>query len=302
MADQEFGQLDVRYLNHAALALPDGGELYYEDSGEGPAVTLLNNFYIVSPIWRNFTTELAKDFRLVHYDLRNQGASHPGSEPLDFMDHVEDLRRLLDHLGIEQTYLVGTSISTIIAREFTLKYPERVAGLVLVGAAFSPNGGLRRKLVSRSWLASLEAGGTKQLFNHLYPLVFPDQTIHQGGTAAYLALQDNFLSLLSVSSIRENLLASLEIEDDPEALATIANPTLIINGDGDFAWSRSVIEDALARIPNSREVTLPRAGHVPFFDDPQGFQKAVAGVRDRTGAPPRPPAWIPAATPARRPR
>ncbi|QKW06905.1 alpha/beta hydrolase [Streptomyces sp. NA04227] len=275
MADQEFGQLDVRYLNHAALALPGGGELYYEDSGEGPAVTLLNNFYIVSPIWRNFTGELAKDFRLVHFDLRNQGASNPGSEPVSFLDHVEDLRRLLDHLEIEKTYLVGTSISTLIAREFTLRYPERVAGLTLVGPAFSPNGSLRRKLVSRSWLASLEAGGTKRLFDHLYPLVFPDQMIHQGGTAAYLALKDNFLSLLSVSSIRENLLASLDVDDDPEALSTITTPTLIINGDGDFAWSESVTQDALDRIPNSRAVTLPRAGHVPFFDDPDGFQKAV---------------------------
>jgi hypothetical protein len=38
VADQEFGQLDVRYLNHAALGLPGGGELYYEDSGEGPVL------------------------------------------------------------------------------------------------------------------------------------------------------------------------------------------------------------------------------------------------------------------------
>ncbi|MEV7022093.1 alpha/beta hydrolase [Kitasatospora sp. NPDC093558] len=276
MAEQEFGQLDVRYLNHAALALPNGGELYYEDSGHGPALTILNNFYIVSPIWRNFTNELAEDFRLVHYDLRNQGASNPGTEPVTFADHVEDIRRLLDHLGIEKTYLVGTSISTIIAREFTLKYPERVAGMVLVGPAFSPNGGLRRKLISRSWLASLESGGTKQLFGHLYPLVFPDQMIHAGGTAAYLALKDNFLSLLSVGSIRENLLASLDVEDDPELLGTITTPTLIINGDGDFAWSESVVDDALARIPNSEAVTLRHAGHVPFFDDPAGFQKAVA--------------------------
>ena len=100
--------------------------------------------------------------------------------------------------------------------------------------------------------------------------------IHEGGTAAYLALKDNFLSLLSVGSIRENLLASLEIEDSPEELARLAAPTLIINGDGDFAWSESVIEDALNRIPDSRAVTLKHAGHVPFFDDPQGFQTAVS--------------------------
>ncbi len=276
MSNPDFGVLDVRYKNHAAIALPDGGELYYEDSGEGPALTFINNFYIVSPIWQNFTGELAKQFRLVNYDLRNQGASTPGPGEVTFRDHVEDLRVLLDQRGIDKTYVVATSISTLIAREFALSYPDRVAGLVLIGPAFSPNGTIRRVLLSRHWLATLESGGTTELFNLLYPLVFPDQLVHSGGKAAYLALRDNFLSLLSKSSIAENLRASLEIEDDPQELARITAPTLFVLGDGDFAWSQSVIEDALDRVPNSQAVTLPRAGHVPFFDDPAGFQKATA--------------------------
>jgi 3-oxoadipate enol-lactonase len=272
---KDLANLDLRYLSHAALALPGGGELYFEERGEGPPITLVNNFYIVSPVWRNFTGELEQRNRLITYDLRNQGASSPGPNPVTFADHVDDIRALLDHLGVEQTYLVGTSISTLIARDFALTHPDRVRGLVLVGPAFSPNGGLRRELISRSWLASLEARGTKGLFDHLYPLVFPDQMIHSGGTAAYLALRDNFMALLSVSSIRENLLASLEIDDSPERLREIRCPTLVIVGDGDFAWSASVLEDACALLPDCRGVTLPRAGHVPFFDEPDGFQEAV---------------------------
>lgn len=272
----EFGNLDVRYKNHDALALPDGTELYYEDRGTGPALTFVNNFYIVSPVWGNFTGPLDDDYRILTYDLRNQGASIPGPAPVTFADHVEDLRRLLDHREIEKTYLVGTSISTLIARDFTLAYPERVAGLILIGPAFSPNGALRRTLLTRHWLSTIENGGTTALFDMLYPLVFPDQMVHKGGKAAYLALRDNFMALLSKGSIAGNLRASLEVKDDPEQLRKITAPTLLINGDGDFAWSKSVIEDALAIIPNSCEVTLPRAGHVPFFDDPEGFQRATA--------------------------
>jgi 3-oxoadipate enol-lactonase len=271
----DLAKLDIRYLSHAALSLPGGGELYYEEHGDGPPVVLINNFYIVSPIWQNFTGTLAQRNRLISYDLRNQGASQPGPEPVRFADHADDVRALLDHLGIEKAYVLGTSISTLIARDFTLAHPDRVAGLILVGPAFSPNGSLRRELISRSWLATLVNGGTKALFDHLYPLVFTDQVIHEGGTAAYLALRDNFLSLLSVSSIRENLEASLDIDDSPERLAGITCPTQIIVGDGDFAWSASVLDDALARLPDSRGVTLSRAGHVPFFDDPDGFQQAV---------------------------
>jgi 3-oxoadipate enol-lactonase len=281
--DRDVTDLDLRYLNHAALQLPGGGELYYEDRGRGPAVTLLNNFYLVSPVWRNFT-DLLDGLRLVSYDLRNQGASSPGTTPVTFPEHVEDVRRLLDHLGIERTYLVGTSISTLIARDFALAYPERVAGLVLVGPAFSPNGSTRRKLISRSWLASLECGGTRQLFDHLYPLVFADQTVNSGGQAAYLALRENFLALLSKSSIRENLLASLDVDDDPAELTRLQGPTLLVVGDGEFVWSRSVLDDALAQIPDSTGVVIPRAGHVPFFDDPVAFQQAVGGFVRRVEA------------------
>jgi pimeloyl-ACP methyl ester carboxylesterase len=271
----DFTNADIRYLNHNALELPGDGELYYEERGSGPAVTLINNFYLVSPVWRTFTDILEKDFRLVSYDLRNQGASSAGTNPVTFTDHVEDVRRLLDHLGIEKTYLVGTSISTLIARDFALAYPERVAGLILVGPAFSPNGSTRRILISRSWLASLESGGTRQLFDHLYPLVFADQMVNAGGKATYLALRENFLALLSTSSIRENLVASLDVKDDPADLARLAAPTLFINGDGEFVWSSSVLDDAIALLPDARAVILKRAGHVPFFDDPEGFQLAV---------------------------
>ncbi|MBC3988212.1 alpha/beta fold hydrolase [Streptomyces buecherae] len=275
MADLEFGQLDVRYADHETLALGGGVELSYEVRGEGPAVVMLNNFAMVSPFWHGFTTQLEGDFQLINYDLRNQGNSKPGPEKVRFVDHVEDLKALLDHLKVDRTYLIGTSISTLIVRDFALRYPERVAGLVLVGPAFSPNGGLRRELVTRSWVASLDSGGIPQFFNHLYAMSFCDQTINGGGLPAYLALRDSFASLFTAEGIKENFLASLELDDNPELLSQITAPTLLILGDGDFSWSESVVEDALARIPGSRAVTLARAGHVPFFDDPDGFQKAT---------------------------
>jgi 3-oxoadipate enol-lactonase len=268
--------LDLRYLNHSALEIHGGGELYYEDSGQGAALVFLNNFYIVSPVWRNFTGLLAERHRLITYDLRNQGASQPGTAAVGFDDHVADLLALLDHLGLEKAYLVGTSISTLIARDFALRHPDRVAGLVMIGPAFSPNGGFRRELISRSWLATLAAGGTRALFDHIYPLVFPDQLVHAGGPTAYLALRDNFMALLSRSSIKENLEASLKVDDDPGLLSQLPARTLVIIGDGDFAWSQSVLDDACARIPHCQGVVLPRAGHVPYFEAPEAFQEAVA--------------------------
>ena len=272
--------LDIRYLAHNALALPDGGELYYELQGDGQAVTFLNNFYILSPVWRNFTGDLADRMTMLTYDLRNQGASHGGDAPFTFATHADDLLRLLDHAKIESTVLVGTSISTLIARDFAVRHPDRVSGLVLVGPAFSPFGGFRRQLISKSWLASLEAGGTTQLFDALYPLVFSDQTVNSGGKAAYFGLRDTFLALLSEASIRQNLVASMDVVDNPDDLAGLTMPVQIMLGDGEFMWSESMVSELQKLIPHASVATLPAAGHVPFFDAPEAFQDALGEFLD----------------------
>src|SRR5690606_5590641 len=72
----------------------------------------------------------AKHYRTVRYDLRGYGQSNPVAGRFA---HYEDLRALLDHLGIERAYLIGVSFGGMIAIDFTLTYPQRVAGLILVG-------------------------------------------------------------------------------------------------------------------------------------------------------------------------
>lgn len=271
----DISAIDVRYHSHDALRLSDGAEIYYDFQGEGPAITFINNFYIVSPVWRNFTTDLARRTAMLTYDLRNQGASFSESSVDDFSTHVDDLVHLLDHVGVESTFMVGSSISTLIARDFALMYPDRVSGLIFVGPAFSPFGGYRRQAISKSWLASLNSGGNKQLFESLYPLVFSDQSINLGGPATYYALRETFLSLLSERSIRENLEASLKVHDDPTDLSGLSMPVEVLVGDGEFMWSDSMMDEMRRLIPHVETVTIPGAGHVPFFDNPNMFQDAI---------------------------
>ncbi|MFD0381908.1 alpha/beta fold hydrolase [Streptomyces stramineus] len=130
--------LDLRYRGKGRCRTTTGADLYYESVGSGPPLVFLNNFFIVAPAWRNFTSRLAQDHTVVTYDLRNQGVSTPGPGEAHFDQHVEDLRDLLDHLALDAVHLVGTSASTLICRDFAIRHPERVRSLVLTGPAFSP--------------------------------------------------------------------------------------------------------------------------------------------------------------------
>ena len=73
---------------------------------------------------------LSQSFTIVRHDIRPSGRSAPSEKGFS---SVEDLRALLDHLGIARASLVGLSLGGRIAIDFTLAYPDRVNKLVLMG-------------------------------------------------------------------------------------------------------------------------------------------------------------------------
>lgn len=268
-------ELDLRYVREQVLTTRDGTELYHERYGHGPQLTIVNNYFLISPLWRNFTRQLASSTSVLTYDLRNQGCSSPADGPLHFSQHVDDLIALLDSLDIEHTYLLGTSISTLICRDIALAHPDRIRGLILVGPVFNPYGGSRRKYLTKSWLRTLEASGPAALFAHIYPLVFGDRTIENGESAAFLALRERFLALNSHEQLRINLAASLSTRDDPAALRRITCPTLLLAGDGDFLCSESTLHSIASVMPRAEVQILPFAGHVPYFESTDAFERSV---------------------------
>lgn len=266
---------DLRYDENGRLhQTPDGAQIYYEQRGEGPIITVVSTMYVVSTAWRNFTGHLAERNRLITYDLRNQGASAE-SEFDAFAQHTDDLLGLLDALEIEQTYLLSSSVSTIICRDFTVAHPDRVKGLILVGPLISPWGSKRRIRITQSWLAALEAGGPRGLFDHIYPAVFGDLAIAQGRTPAYLAMRERFLAMNSHAQLRQNLEASLEASDDVSLLDAIDCPTLLMVGDDDYAVSRGAMIALRDRLGSGRVDVLENCGHLPYFEATDRFERSI---------------------------
>lgn len=274
MDAEQVESYDLRYGEAGAIhEAEDGESLYYELRGEGPVVTFVSTIYVMSTAWRNFTTELVRSNCILTYDLRNQGAS--SEAPAPFAQHVRDLAHLLDALEIEQTYLVGTSISTLICRDFAIADPQRVKGLVLAGPSISPWGAGRRKRIVRSWLTTLESGGPEALFDLIYPIVFGDKMIAEGRGAVYLALRERFLAINSKAQLAENLQSSLEASDDPGLLDAVEAPALLMVGDDDFTASRGAMLAMLGLIGKGRLDVLSECGHLPYFEATDRFERSV---------------------------
>jgi len=266
---------NLRYERSSRCPTRNGGELYYETYGEGPPLLFLNNFFIIAPAWRNFTAELRERCTIIAYDLQNQGASSQPGASFPFSSHAEDAVDLLDQLEVDMAYIVGTSISTLIARDLALRHPDRVRGLVLMGPIYSPYGPLRYKMLMKDWRARLSAGGPTTLFNYLYPTVFSDRAIGEGGRATYLGLRERFLALNSEEQIEACLEGASAAEQAADGTAQLSQSTLLMIGDGDAFWSASTLAAACAAQPAAEGVIIPDAGHLPFAEQTKAFERAV---------------------------
>jgi len=118
----------------------DGVKLAYTVQGDGPTLVLVHGFQGTGAVhWSLPGTVdlLSRDFRVVALDCRGHGRS---GKPTDVEDYglamVEDVARLLDHLGEDEVYLAGFSMGAWISLKFSATYPERVRALAVAGGGW----------------------------------------------------------------------------------------------------------------------------------------------------------------------
>jgi pimeloyl-ACP methyl ester carboxylesterase len=110
----------------------DGIHFYYQDTGSG--LPFIFQHGLGADVTQPFGLfQPPPGIRLLAFDARGHGKTQPLGEPakLRFGTFGEDLRAFLDHLRIERTILGGISMGAALALHFTLRWPERVVGLVL---------------------------------------------------------------------------------------------------------------------------------------------------------------------------
>jgi pimeloyl-ACP methyl ester carboxylesterase len=90
---------------------------------------------------------LNEHFHLYSPDLRGRGQSDKPAFGYSMEEHAQDILGLLDHLEIEQAFLCGHSFGGLLSAYMASKFPERVAGLVLLDAANEMNPNAAKMLI-----------------------------------------------------------------------------------------------------------------------------------------------------------
>ncbi len=250
--------------------------LAYEASGAGEAIVLIHAFSLDRRMWAPQIALLKSRFRAVRYDLRGHGQSEGPVGP--FAAH-EDLRSVLDALGIDRATLIGLSAGAHVATDFSLAYPDRVARMILaapgLGGYVPPAPFDWAQPVFQAAAAGDPAGAAK---------LWAETPIMQlrNNPASAPTVTDLVMSNARLWSYRTNPAQQLT----PPAikrLSEISCPVLVIVGDQDLPHIQEIAGLLAAGIPAARIVNIPRAGHIVNLDAPEEFNQAVESFLTETG-------------------
>lgn len=254
----------------------EGGDLFYEDRGEGTALVLIHAGYVDSRMWDNLFEYLSKKYRVVRYDVRGFGKS---SKPVREYCDATDLKQLLDHLGIQRAAIVGVSNGGRIAFDFAVTHPEMVSALVPVDS------GLKGYKISGPEEEKLWESMTLDEERYL-------KLRKEGKNREAAAIDVDFWSNAISGKLREQILDMAEEnvstdEADPDRfqvspsppaftlLSSLTMPVLIIVGSNDTPPLIEMARRIHGMIPGSKFVTIEGADHLPSIARPDEFQKIL---------------------------
>jgi pimeloyl-ACP methyl ester carboxylesterase len=243
--------------------LKDAKLWYEEKSAAGAAVVFLHAGAGCSAGWRRqLDAFAAAGFRAVAYDRRGYGKSEGAQSGAA----ADDLRGLLDHLGVERAHLVGTAAGAIVAIDFALSFPQRVRGLVVanshLGVQDEDYVKLQRRLRPSPQFEALPAE-----VRELGPSY---RAANAAGTAAWVELERSSRTA-GTPALPETL-----NEITFAALEKLVAPTLLLGGDADLYMPPSVLRMLKEKIRNAKTVAIPECGHSAFWEQPEIFNREVA--------------------------
>ena len=247
-----------------------GGSIYYETLGVGPPVVLIHGGFGDRRMWDGQFRAFAARHRVVRYDHRGFGRSAAPQGPYS---PVADLLRLLDSLNIRRAHLVGNSMGGILAIDFALMHPERVASLVIV--ASGPNGlpvpQADMDAVMKVFRAAETEGPEKSAELWLaHPMVAVSSK--QAGARELLRtmISENRSVFLLKHWPSEEL-------NPPAArrLGEIRAPTLVVIGGRDTEFSRRMGEEAARGIAGAKRVVMAEGDHLSQMVSPAEFNRHV---------------------------
>ncbi len=259
-----------------SVKTPDGLTISAQAWGNpsGPEIVFIHGFSQSHLSWiKQVTSDLAKEFHMVTYDLRGHGNSDKPFEPERYRDSkawADELQAVMDATGVRRPVLAGWSYGgRIMADYLKIHGTARLAGLNYVDAGQKSDPSFAGPNLKRLPLMTSE-----------------DLATNIAATRAFLRdcfsrqpTPEEFETMLSFNmmvppKVRLGLSGrSLEIDD---ILKSLKLPVLVTHGSDDKNSNLIAAEYTAKMIPGAKLSVYQGIGHSPFFEDAPRFNAELA--------------------------
>lgn len=253
-------------------------KINYKLDGEGEeTVIILNGIMMSTASWVDFVPVYTKNnYQFLRMDFRDQGLSSKYPKGYDLNVHVDDLKKLLDHLNIKKAHIVGISYGAMVAMLFELKYSQMVDTLILSNTEAKVSKYLQA--ASDVWEEAAALNDGRKFFKLSMPFIYSDYFYNNNwewlkdreDTLAQALTEEWFEALIRLSKSSKDF-------DIWDQLSNIQSPTLLIGGSRDQLTPVYEMEKMQKEIDDAKMLIINDAGHASCYEKMDEFNTAVLG-------------------------
>ena len=260
----------------------EGGTLQYSERGSGPPLVCIHGGWQNERSWDEQVERFAETHRVVTFDLRGHGKTGP-TEPRRYSIalFVDDLERLLEHLGIDRPILCGLSIGGMVVQSYLDRHPNRARAAV-IGGPLQSMPPVDLPPVVKRFLSPLPAiTGLVSTFGSTATFRTLLASINATTGGRWLALDPSVRSqavdaLADIPPDEYRKIFAALYEFVPPDLSHVGTPILVLYGDREAPAVKCQGERLAATAPRGTWREIPDAGHLVNQDNPRAFNDACA--------------------------
>ena len=255
----------------------DGTALHYTDQGAGMPLLCLAGLTRTAADFEYLAPHLPA-LRLIRMDYRGRGQSGwSGADSYTVPQEARDALALLDHLGVAQAAILGTSRGGLIGMLLAATAKDRLLGLCLndVGPVIE-RAGLERifEYVGRNPAAKTHAQMAAAMPRHNPGFAHVPDSRWQAEARLHYTQTTDGLRITYDPALRQSFLAAFEgppVDLWPLFDAAAGLPIALIRAANSDLLSRATVSEMQRRRPDMITAEIPDRAHIPFLDEAESL-------------------------------
>ena len=262
----------------------DGVKLFYTDTGAGLPIVFVHEFAGDHRSYEPQIRQFSRSFRCIAYDARGYPPSDVPADGAYSQDRArDDIRAVLDGLGIDRAHVVGISMGGFATLHFGFTYPDRARSLVIAGCGYGAEPARRAQFAAEAEASAKRFEALGMAEAALAYATGPTRVQFQNkDPRGWQEFTDQFAEHSTEGAVRTMRGCQARrpsLFDLVDRIATITAPTLVMTGDEDWPC----LEPALLlkrTITSADLVVMPGTGHTLNLEEPGDFNAHLARFFD----------------------